>query len=162
MGGHLLEVVDPAAQAPWCWVGGEQGRKGKQAGAFSLTPLAPHQAAHVLTSGAVSCLGPGGCCRRRWKYGRFRGRWGSGREPSVGPWLGLVSPSPPSVVGCWGGLGRKGLGRQVGDPGGGREPVCSVSLPPRAPPAERVQPVSHRSGHHSAALPSLSLASGSS
>lgn len=27
----------------------------------------PHGQSQVLTSGAVDCLGPGGCCRLRWK-----------------------------------------------------------------------------------------------
>lgn len=33
--------------------------------------------------------------------------WALGLRPRTfrGAWLGLVSPSPPSLVGCWGGLG---------------------------------------------------------
>lgn len=46
----------------------------------------------------------------------------------MGPWLGLVLPSPPSVVGCWGGLGRKGLGRKVGTLKGMEEPSADYLL----------------------------------
>lgn len=51
----------------------------------------------------------------------------------MGPWLGLVSPSPPSVVGCWGGLGRKGLEKKP--PLTGQGPQCRVPvfLSPSAP-----------------------------
>lgn len=59
----------------WKWKGKEDrsGAEGRGRSwlqpflSFSSATHTPYRQSKVLTSGAVGCLGPGGCCRLRWK-----------------------------------------------------------------------------------------------